>query len=59
VGIYVGGGRFIQAPHTGDFVKISSLDDPSYALGFVGAVRPWGNQGGSSSPTTASPVPVP
>jgi hypothetical protein len=41
-GIYVGGGRFIQAPHTGDVVKISSLDEPSYAFGFVGAVRPWG-----------------
>jgi hypothetical protein len=60
VGIYVGGGKFIQAPHTGDFVKISSLDDPSYALGYVGAARPWVNQGGgSSSPTAASPVPVP
>jgi len=41
-GIYIGGGRFIQAPHTGDVVKISSLDEPSYAFGFVGAVRPWG-----------------
>jgi hypothetical protein len=41
-GIYLGGGRFIQAPHTGDVVKISSLDEPSYAFGFVGAVRPWG-----------------
>jgi cell wall-associated NlpC family hydrolase len=25
VGIYVGGGKFIQAPHTGDVVKISNL----------------------------------
>jgi hypothetical protein len=41
-GIYIGGGRFIQAPHTGDVVKISSLDEPGYAFGFVGAVRPWG-----------------
>jgi cell wall-associated NlpC family hydrolase len=41
-GIYIGGGQFIQAPHTGDVVKISSLDEPSYAFGFVGAVRPWG-----------------
>jgi NlpC/P60 family len=41
-GIYVGGGQFVQAPHTGDVVKISSLDEPSYAFGFVGAVRPWG-----------------
>ena len=42
VGMYLGGGRFIQAPHTGDVVKISSLDQPSYAFGFVGAVRPFG-----------------
>jgi cell wall-associated NlpC family hydrolase len=39
-GMYIGGGRFIQAPHTGDVVKISSLDDPSYRFGYVGAVRP-------------------
>jgi len=40
-GIYVGAGRFIQAPHTGDVVKISLLDEPSYRFGYVGAVRPW------------------
>ncbi len=39
-GMYIGGGRFIQAPHTGDFVKISSLSEPSYLNGYVGAVRP-------------------
>jgi cell wall-associated NlpC family hydrolase len=41
-GMYIGGGRFIQAPHTGDVVKISSLAEPAYSAGFVGAVRPWG-----------------
>jgi hypothetical protein len=41
-GIYVGGGQFVQAPHTGDVVKISSLAEPGYAFGFAGAVRPWG-----------------
>ena len=41
-GIYIGDGQFIQAPHTGDVVKISSLSEPGYAFGFVGAVRPWG-----------------
>ena len=41
-GMYIGGGRFVQAPHTGDVVKISSLSEPSYAFGFVGAVRPFG-----------------
>jgi NlpC/P60 family len=41
VGIYVGDGRFIHAPHTGDVVKISSLSEPWYALQYVGAVRPY------------------
>jgi len=40
-GIYIGNGQFIQAPHTGAYVQISSLADPSYALRFVGAVRPY------------------
>ncbi len=40
-GLYIGHGRFIQAPHTGDMVKISSLSDPHYGLGYVGAVRPF------------------
>jgi cell wall-associated NlpC family hydrolase len=40
-GIYIGNGLFIQAPHTGDFVKISSLTDPSYAGRYMGAVRPY------------------
>ena len=43
-GMYIGGGEFIQAPHTGDVVKISSLSEPGYAFGFVGAVRPFGTQ---------------
>jgi peptidoglycan DL-endopeptidase CwlO len=38
VGIYVGGGQFIHAPHTGDVVKISSLGG-YYASNFVGARR--------------------
>ncbi len=38
VGIYVGGGQFIHAPHTGDVVKISSLTG-WYAASFVGARR--------------------
>lgn len=38
-GIYIGEGRFVQAPHTGDVVKISRLSDPAYSLAFVGAVR--------------------
>jgi cell wall-associated NlpC family hydrolase len=38
-GIYVGGGSFIHAPHTGDVVKISSLYDSWYAGTWVGARR--------------------
>jgi NlpC/P60 family len=41
VGIYIGGGRFLHAPHTGDVVKTSSLSEPWYALQYVGAVRPY------------------
>jgi cell wall-associated NlpC family hydrolase len=36
VGIYIGGGNFVHAPHTGDVVKISNL--ASYS-GYDGAVR--------------------
>ncbi|HZR93479.1 MAG TPA: NlpC/P60 family protein [Gaiellaceae bacterium] len=39
VGIYIGGGQFIHAPHTGDVVKISSLSDSWYAATYVGARR--------------------
>jgi peptidoglycan DL-endopeptidase CwlO len=37
VGIYIGGGEFVHAPHTGDVVKITSL--ASYGPGYVGARR--------------------
>ena len=36
VGIYIGAGQFIHAPHTGDVVKISSLSSHG---GYVGARR--------------------
>ena len=38
VGIYVGGGQFIHAPHTGDVVRISSLSG-WYSSSYVGARR--------------------
>jgi peptidoglycan DL-endopeptidase CwlO len=38
-GIYIGGGQFIHAPHTGDVVKISSLSDSWYASTWVGGRR--------------------
>jgi peptidoglycan DL-endopeptidase CwlO len=36
VGMYIGNGSFVEAPHTGDVVKISSMSARS---GLVGAVR--------------------
>ena len=38
-GIYIGGGQFIQAPHTGDVVKISSLSEAYYTSHYYGARR--------------------
>ena len=38
VGIYIGGGQFIHAPHTGDVVKISSISG-WYSSTWVGARR--------------------
>ena len=39
VGIYVGGGRFIHAPHTGDVVRIDSLSEGWYSSEYDGAKR--------------------
>ena len=39
VGIYIGNGQFVHAPHTGDVVKISSLSESWYSSMFVGARR--------------------
>jgi cell wall-associated NlpC family hydrolase len=39
VGIYIGGGQFIHSPHTGDVVKISSLNESWYASTYYGARR--------------------
>jgi cell wall-associated NlpC family hydrolase len=38
-GIYIGGGQFIHAPHTGDVVKISSMFEGWYASSYMGARR--------------------
>jgi len=37
VGIYIGGGEMIHAPHTGDVVKISPLSE--FGASYVGARR--------------------
>jgi peptidoglycan DL-endopeptidase CwlO len=39
VGIYVGGGQFIHAPHTGDVVRIDSLSGGWYSSEYDGAKR--------------------
>jgi cell wall-associated NlpC family hydrolase len=39
VGMSLGGDKFIQAPHTGDVVKISSLKESYYAQQFTGGRR--------------------
>ena len=39
VGMYIGSGRFVHAPHTGDVVKISSLSEYWYSTTYVGARR--------------------
>jgi peptidoglycan DL-endopeptidase CwlO len=35
VGMYIGGGQFVEAPHSGDVVKVSNLADRSDYLGGV------------------------
>src|SRR5205823_169038 len=40
VGIFAGGDNFIEAPHTGDVVKIASLSREASEMGYLGAARP-------------------
>jgi cell wall-associated NlpC family hydrolase len=44
VGLYIGHDQMIEAPHTGAVVRIASVSDAAAQLGFLGAVRPYGNQ---------------
>jgi hypothetical protein len=56
VGIYIGGGKFIHAPHTGDVVKISSLSDSYYMNRLMGSRRIGGVSGyAPSGAATATP----
>jgi cell wall-associated NlpC family hydrolase len=43
VGIYIGGGRFIHAPHTGTVVSVNRLSGGWYGADYDGAVRPRGS----------------
>jgi cell wall-associated NlpC family hydrolase len=40
VGIYVGSGMFIEAPHTGDVIRFEPLTTEANLIGYVGASRP-------------------
>jgi cell wall-associated NlpC family hydrolase len=40
-GMYIGNGLMVQAPHTGDIVRVVPLATGSYAARFVRAVRPY------------------
>ena len=55
VGIYIGGGYIIDAPHTGTDVRIDSLDEGWYAANYDGAKRIVGAQLGGM-PETGSPI---
>jgi cell wall-associated NlpC family hydrolase len=58
-GIYIGNDMFLHAPHTGDVVKISSLDDPYYAQQFAGGrdvSQLGGGPVGDVPPGSAPPV---
>lgn len=49
VGIYIGGGKMLQAPKTGDVVKVSDITSGYYANRFMGARRFNGVVGGGDS----------
>jgi cell wall-associated NlpC family hydrolase len=40
VGIYVGRGRFIHSPHSGDVVRVQSMSESRYRATYDGARRP-------------------
>jgi peptidoglycan DL-endopeptidase CwlO len=42
VAIYAGNDTIVEAPHTGALVRIGSLSGSAAAMGFLGAVRPYG-----------------
>ncbi len=41
MGMYIGGGQMVHAPHTGDVVKISTITSGYYVSRFQGGVRPY------------------
>jgi cell wall-associated NlpC family hydrolase len=58
-GIYIGNHMFLHAPHTGDVVKVSSLDEPYYAQQFAGGSDVSGLAHGAVPPAGAAPTTPP
>jgi hypothetical protein len=44
VGMYIGEGKFVHAPHTGTVVSVDRLSGSWYGAEYDGAVRPHGSQ---------------
>jgi cell wall-associated NlpC family hydrolase len=57
VGMYVGGGRFIHAPHTGSHVQLTSLEEPWYRTTYDGARRLLAPKSNLSRPRLLPPKP--
>ena len=57
VAIYAGDDRIIEAPHAGAAVWIGSLSGDAAALGFLGAVRPYGPAQADAARTLAAVEP--
>lgn len=49
VGIYIGNGKMLHAPHTGDVVKVTDITSDYYASRFMGARRFDGVEGGGDA----------
>jgi cell wall-associated NlpC family hydrolase len=58
-GLYIGNHMFLHAPHTGDVVKISSLDEPYYKEQFAGGSDVTGLASGAPEPPAAAGAAAP
>jgi hypothetical protein len=56
VGLWIGHGRFIHAPHTGRVVSVARLAQSWYAASYSGAVRIKGSQRDNDAPARSSPL---
>jgi len=54
VGIYIGDGKFVHAPHTGTVVSVDRMSGSWYGAEYDGAVRPRGSQGLVGAVATAA-----